>query len=53
MKIKDNENGDKYEIIIKKFGRNELVETDIMGERETQEVLYLIGKLNLRSAYAG
>jgi hypothetical protein len=53
MEIKDKEKEDKYEISIKKFGRNELVETDIMNDRETQEVLYLIGKLNLRSAYAG
>jgi hypothetical protein len=46
------EKGDKYEIIIKRFGRDELIETDIMGDRETQEVLQLIGELNLRSAFA-
>ena len=43
---------DKYEIIIKRFGHDELVETDIMGDRETQEILQLIGELNLRSAFA-
>jgi hypothetical protein len=46
------EKEDKYEIIIKRFGRDELIETDIMGDRETQEILQLIGELNLRSAFA-
>ncbi len=47
------EKEDKYEIIIKRLGRDELIETDIMGDRETQEILQLIGELNLRSAFAG
>jgi hypothetical protein len=52
MKTTGKEKEERYEIIIKKCGMDEPVETDIMGERETREVLYLIGKLNLRSAFA-
>ncbi len=52
MKIKNKASEEKYEIIIKRCGMEEPVETDIMGEQETQEVLYLIGRLNLRSAFA-
>ena len=47
-----DEKEDKYEIIIKKFGGKDPVETDIMGDRETMEILQLIGRLNLRSAFA-
>jgi len=47
------EKEDRYEIIIKKFGGQDPVEVDVMGDRETMEVLQLIGKLNLRSAFAG
>ena len=53
MKRKCREEEDKYEIVIRKFGENEPVETDIMDDRQTQEILHLIGELNLRSAFAG
>jgi hypothetical protein len=53
MEKTHKEKEDKYEIIIKKLGREELIETDVMGDRETQEILRLIGELNLRSAFAG
>jgi len=53
MKQDPKEKEDKYEIIIKKFGGQDPVEIDVMGDRETMEVLRLIGKLNLRSAFAG
>ena len=43
---------ERYEIIIKRLGGNDPVEIDVMGDYETQEVLRLIGRLNLRSAYA-
>jgi hypothetical protein len=52
MKMNCREKEDRYEIIIKKFGNEEPIETDIMGDRETQEILHLIGELNLRSAFA-
>jgi hypothetical protein len=52
MKRNKEDQGDKYEIIIKRFGSKDPVEIDIMGDRETREILYLIGKLNLRSAFA-
>ncbi len=52
MKRYNQTKEDRYEIIIKKFGQNDPVETDVMGDDETQEILRLIGKLNLRSAYA-
>jgi hypothetical protein len=42
---------DKYEIIIKRCGVEDPVETDIMDDWETQEVLYLIGQLNSRKMY--
>ena len=43
---------DRYEIVIKKVGRDEPLEANIMGDRETQEILRVIGILNLRSAWA-
>ena len=52
MRRKCREKNDKYRIIIKRLEGNETIETDVMGDRETREVLYLIGKLNLRSAFA-
>jgi len=52
MKRNSGDKEDKYEIIIKKCGREDPVETDIMGDRETMEILELIGRLNLRSAFA-
>jgi hypothetical protein len=52
MKTHSQNSDDRYEIIIKKFGKNDPVEIDVMGDDETQEVLRLIGRLNLRSAYA-
>lgn len=52
MKRDANEKEERYEIIVKKFGGNDPVETNVMGDRETMEVLRLIGKLNLRSAFA-
>jgi hypothetical protein len=52
MKMYSGEKEERYEIIIRKFGGNETIETDVMGDRETQEVLHLIGELNLRSAFA-
>lgn len=42
---------EKYEIVIKKVGEKAPLETDIMSERQIQEVLMIIGKLNLRSAW--
>jgi hypothetical protein len=48
--VKDTE--DKYEIIIKKCGRKDPVEIDVMNDRETREILHFIGRLNLRSAFA-
>jgi hypothetical protein len=52
MKMNGGEKEERYEIIIKRFGGEETIETDVMGDRETQEVLHLIGELNLRSAFA-
>jgi hypothetical protein len=52
MKMNNGEKEERYEIIIKKFGGKETIETDIMGDQETQEILHLIGELNLRSAFA-
>ncbi|MCX5707770.1 MAG: hypothetical protein NTY14_02110 [Candidatus Omnitrophica bacterium] len=52
MKINGGEKEERYEIIIKKFGGEDPIETDIMGDQETQEILHLIGELNLRSAFA-
>ena len=45
---KDSE--DRYEIIIKKFGQSDTIETSVMGDRQTQEILRLIGLLNVRNA---
>lgn len=42
---------EKYEIVIKKVGREDPLETDIMSEREIQEILMMIGKLNLRGSW--
>ncbi len=53
MKKNYREKEDKYEITIKKFGSSDPLETDIMGDSETREILHLIGKLNLRSAFCG
>lgn len=53
MRAESRVKEDRYEIIIKRLGRNDPVEKDVLGDRETQEVLYLIGRLNLRSAFAG
>ena len=47
------EKNDRYEITIKKLGGESPLETDIMDDWGTREVLHLIGQLNLRSAYAG
>lgn len=47
-----NQNSEeKYEVIIKKIGREDPIETNIMCEKEIQEILMVIGKLNLRSAW--
>jgi hypothetical protein len=53
MRTESKGNEDRYEIIIKKLGRKDPVEKDVLGDRETQQVLQLIGRLNLRSAFAG
>jgi hypothetical protein len=52
MEKENRDSEDQYEIIIKKLGKEELVEIDVMGDRETREVLHLIGRLNSRSAFA-
>ncbi|MFH1201808.1 MAG: hypothetical protein V1674_02830 [Candidatus Omnitrophota bacterium] len=52
MKRIEQRDEDRYEIVIKKVGRDEPLEANIMGDRETQEVLRVIGILNLRSAWA-
>ncbi len=43
--------GEKYEIVIKKIGIEDPLETNIMSERQIQEVLMTIGKLNLRGVW--
>lgn len=49
---KESENcEEKYEIVIKKLGRHDPLEINIMSERQIQEVLMTIGKLNLRGAW--
>jgi hypothetical protein len=53
MRTESRKQEDRYEIIIKRLGRQNPVEKDIMGDRETQQILQLIGRLNLRSAFAG
>ena len=52
MRHDNRENEDTYEIIIRKCGQDDPVETDIMGDGETREILELIGRLNTRSAFA-
>ena len=52
MRVKEAAAEDKYEIIIRKVGRDEPVEENIMGDKETQEILRIIGVFNLRSAWA-
>ena len=52
MKEHRQEREDKYEIVVKKIGRKVPVEKNILGDKETQEVLRVIGMLNLRSALA-
>jgi hypothetical protein len=52
MRSRKLEREDKYEIVVKKIGRKDPVEKNILGEKETQEVLRVIGMLNLRSALA-
>lgn len=42
---------EKYEIIIKKLGKQDPLEINIMSEKQIQEVLVMIGKLNLRGAW--
>jgi hypothetical protein len=53
MKRMNSKEEDRYEIVIRKYGDDQPIETDVMGDRETQEILHLIGELNLRSAFAG
>ena len=50
MKRREKMEEERYEIIIKKLGDDEPVETDVMGDSETREILHLIGRLNLRGA---
>jgi len=52
MRREEQYSEDKYEIVIKKVGRDEPLEANIMGDSETQEILRVIGILNLRSAWA-
>ncbi len=52
MNRQEQINEDRYEIIIKKVGRENPIEENVMGDRETQEILRVIGILNLRSAWA-
>jgi len=52
MNRQEQINEDRYEIIIKKVGREDPIEENVMGDRETQEILRVIGILNLRSAWA-
>ena len=52
MNRQEQINEDRYEIIIKKVGREDPIEENVMGDRETQEILKVIGILNLRSAWA-
>jgi hypothetical protein len=52
MMRNNREQEDTYEIIIRKCGQEDPVETDIMGDQETREILHLIGRLNTRSAFA-
>jgi hypothetical protein len=42
----------RYEIAIKRIGKDAPIEINVMGDSETQEILRLIGMLNLRSALA-
>ncbi len=44
-------NEDRYEIVIRKVGRDDPVEVNVMDDRATQEILRTIGVLNLRSAF--
>ncbi len=52
IRIQEQSCEDKYEIVIRKVGRDEPIEQNVMGDKETQEILKIIGILNLRSAWA-
>ena len=52
IRVQEKASEDKYEIIIRKVGRDEPLEANVMGEKETQEILRIIGIFNLRSAWA-
>jgi len=45
MKRKFDQPEDRYEIVIRKLGAVDPVETDVMSDSQTQEVLYFIGRL--------
>lgn len=40
---------DRYEIVVKRVGRSDPLETNVLGEKETQKILRLIGLLNLQN----
>jgi len=52
IRTQKQSNEDKYEIVIRKVGRDEPLEANVMGDKETQEILRIIGIFNLRSAWA-
>lgn len=41
---------DRYEVIVRKVGEIDPVEMNVLMDRQIQEVLYLIGRLNSRNA---
>lgn len=50
--VQDQLKESRYEIAIKRIGKDAPIEINVMGDSETQEILRLIGMLNLRSALA-
>ncbi|MDD5347995.1 MAG: hypothetical protein PHT59_05215 [Candidatus Omnitrophica bacterium] len=50
MKATEERSEDRYEVIIRRLGNSDTVETDVLDDRQTQAVLYMIGTLKARNA---
>ncbi len=46
----EQEQEDRYEVIVRKVGEIDPVEMNVLMDRQIQEVLHLIGRLNSRNA---
>jgi hypothetical protein len=51
MKRVDFDGEEKYEIVIIKVGKDDFIETYVLDYWQIQEILSVLGKLNLRSAW--